>query len=185
MVKRSLIGGWGGVMASISSRHPPHHVLLRGRENKAALSPLGAQGLTSAAELFPGWGHPALWCLSARPTPRSWCCPGARHGDGCERRTGGRTAVCGEEQSLRRGEDGWRRLTTAAGRKGMKCWQKDAGEAENSPKGTTWVEKIGGAEGTAMMQRNTPSKSVSLNKRLRKEIQTYDTATEGGGCEAS
>lgn len=43
---------------------------------------LRVQGLTSAAELFPGWGHPALWCPSARPTPWSWRCPEARERDG-------------------------------------------------------------------------------------------------------
>lgn len=52
--------------------------LLRGRE-KQSDPPCysGCRGLTSAAELFPGWGHPALWCLLALPTPWSWYCPEA------------------------------------------------------------------------------------------------------------
>lgn len=48
------------------------------KRNKAIFLLLKVQGLTSAAELFPGWGHPALWSQSARPTPWSWCCPEAR-----------------------------------------------------------------------------------------------------------
>lgn len=61
--------------------------LTQRKTNKAILLLLRVQGLTSAAELFPGWGHPVLWCLSAPPTPWSWRCPEARHRDGCEERT--------------------------------------------------------------------------------------------------
>lgn len=39
---------------------------------------LSVKALTAAAELFPGWGHPALWCLSALLARRSWRCPEAR-----------------------------------------------------------------------------------------------------------
>lgn len=132
---------------------PPR--LAQRKGNKAALSPLGAQGLTSAAELFPGWGHPALWCLSARPTPRSWCCPGARHGDGCERRTGGRTAAWrGAEPREVRGR--MTKTDNGGEERNEMLANRFAGKAENSPKGIIWAEKRGEQRGRPRCRETRP-----------------------------
>lgn len=60
---------------------------------------------------------------------------------------------------------GMTRLTTV-GRKGMKCLQNISRQ-----------NRSGGDRNDA--GTNTPCRSVSLNKRHRKEIQTHHRATEG------
>ena len=86
----------------MTSRQPPLVFFFPQRKrNKAVLLLLRVQGLTSAAERFPGWGHPALWCPSARPTPWSWRCPEAREGDGRVREGRGEEEVGGEGDERR------------------------------------------------------------------------------------
>lgn len=77
-----------------------------------------------------------------------------------------------------------------AGKKGMRCLQRICGQSCGfSERGQFGQRKKKGSSrrDSQDAERNTPSECVSLNKRRRKEMQTYDTATQGvcmgGGAE--
>lgn len=136
---------------------------------------LRVQGLTSAAELFPGWGHPALWCPSARPTPWSWRCPEARERDGRVK----------EGRGERR-EGSWRwgwREASAEMTKVTKCMPERGDRRENvqiGKGGKKKGERRVRAEGTRMVcmgirehPADTSNKTKDMGRKHTNTLHSY------------
>lgn len=133
------------MVASISSRHPPHHVLLRGRETKLRSRRSERRGsplqlsyfLAEVIQLFDA-------CQLGRPRGAGAVLGRDMETDVKGGQEDGRRHE--EEQSPGRWEDGWRRLTTA-GRKGMKCWQIELRAKLRILQRGQFVQKKGGSRG--------------------------------------